>query len=64
VAANRQLRERLRDRLGRDIDLRYPPLIFCTDNAAMIAAAAYFRYDAGLQTDWTLDIDPNARYWE
>jgi hypothetical protein len=64
VAANRLLRERLRERLGPDIDLRYPPLIFCTDNAAMIAAAAYFRYDAGLQTDWTLDIDPNARYWE
>ena len=46
VAANRPLRERLRERLGPDIDLRYPPLILCTDNAAMIAAAAYFRYAA------------------
>jgi hypothetical protein len=64
VAANRPLRERLRERLGPDIDLRYPPLVFCTDNAAMIAAAAFFRYEDGLQTDWSLDIDPNARYWE
>ena len=64
VAANAHLRERLRERLGSDITLRYPPPILCTDNAAMVAAAAYFRYEAGLQHDWTLDIDPNARYVE
>jgi N6-L-threonylcarbamoyladenine synthase len=64
VAANTRLRERLRERLGPDITLRYPPPILCTDNAAMVAAAAYFRYDAGLQQDWTLDIDPNAHYVE
>ena len=64
VAANLRLRERLRERLGPDIQLRYPPPVLCTDNAAMVAAAAYFRYAAGLQSDWTLDIDPNARYVE
>ncbi|MDQ2808787.1 MAG: tRNA (adenosine(37)-N6)-threonylcarbamoyltransferase complex transferase subunit TsaD, partial [Chloroflexota bacterium] len=64
VAANTRLRERLRERLGADVQLRYPPPVLCTDNAAMVAAAAYFRYAAGLQTDWTLDIDPNARYIE
>jgi N6-L-threonylcarbamoyladenine synthase len=64
VAANGLLRERLRERLGPEVDFRYPPLALCTDNAAMIAAAAFFRYNEGLQTDWTLDIDPNARYWE
>lgn len=64
VAANLRLRERLQERLGPDIVLRSPPPILCTDNAAMVAAAAYFRYDAGLQHDWTLDIDPNARYME
>ncbi len=64
VAANLRLRERLRARLGPDIQLRYPSPILCTDNAAMVAAAAYFRYEAGLQHDWTLDIDPNARYVE
>ena len=62
VAANLRLRERLRERLGPAVQLRYPPPVLCTDNAAMVAAAAYFRYAAGLQSDWTLDIDPNARY--
>jgi N6-L-threonylcarbamoyladenine synthase len=64
VAANLRLRARLQERLGPDIVLRFPPPVLCTDNAAMVAAAAYFRYDAGLQHDWTLDIDPNARYME
>ncbi len=64
VAANLRLRERLRERLGPDITLRFPPPSLCTDNAAMVAAAAYFRYDAGLQQGWALDIDPNASYVE
>jgi hypothetical protein len=64
VAANRRLRERLRERLDAGVTLRTPPVILCTDNAAMVGATAYFRYEAGLQDDWTLDIDPNARYVE
>jgi N6-L-threonylcarbamoyladenine synthase len=60
VAANALLRERLGDRLR--VPFRYPPLVLCTDNAAMIAAAAYYRYADSVQHDFTLDIEPNARY--
>ena len=42
---------------------RYPPLVLCTDNAAMIAAAAYYRYADSRQYDFTLDIEPNARFF-
>lgn len=42
VAANRRLRERFKERaMERGWDLRLPALSLCTDNAVMIAAAAY-----------------------
>lgn len=61
VAANSYLREQLAQRLS--MPLRYPPLILCTDNAAMIAAAAYYRYADSRQYDFTFDIEPNARFF-
>jgi N6-L-threonylcarbamoyladenine synthase len=60
VAANSLLREQLEQRLR--IPYRFPPLSLCTDNAAMIAAAAYYRYADSLQHDFTMDIEPNLRY--
>jgi N6-L-threonylcarbamoyladenine synthase len=60
VAANALLRQRLGERLS--IPYRYPPLLLCTDNAAMIAAAAYYRYAESVQHDFTFDIEPNARF--
>ncbi|MDP9373222.1 MAG: tRNA (adenosine(37)-N6)-threonylcarbamoyltransferase complex transferase subunit TsaD [Chloroflexota bacterium] len=57
VAANRPLRERLGRAL--DLPLRYPPLALCTDNAAMVGAAAHHRLRAGAQADWTLDARPS-----
>jgi N6-L-threonylcarbamoyladenine synthase len=60
VAANSALRARLGERLK--IPFRYPPLVLCTDNAAMIAAAAYYRYAESVQRDFSLDIEPNARF--
>ena len=57
----RALREALGERLK--VPFRYPPLVLCTDNAAMIAAAAYYRYANSRQHDFTLDIEPNARFY-
>ncbi|HLA44806.1 MAG TPA: tRNA (adenosine(37)-N6)-threonylcarbamoyltransferase complex transferase subunit TsaD [Aggregatilineales bacterium] len=57
VSANRELRAEFFRRS--DLPLRIPPLPLCTDNAAMIAAAGYFRYKKGDFADFSLDIKPN-----
>jgi N6-L-threonylcarbamoyladenine synthase len=59
VAANARLREELARRAP--VPVRFPPLSLCTDNAAMIAAAAFYRFEAGLQSDWDLDVRPNLK---
>lgn len=59
VAANTRLREELLRRSP--IPVRCPPIALCTDNAAMVAAAAFYRFDSGRQTSWELDVEPNLR---
>jgi N6-L-threonylcarbamoyladenine synthase len=59
VAANTRLREEMARRAS--IPVRYPPVTLCTDNAAMVAAAAYFRFEAGVQSGWDLDVSPNLK---
>ncbi len=59
VAANGPLRELLIRRAP--VPVRYPPITLCTDNAAMIGAAAFYRYVEGLQHDWSLSVVPNLR---
>jgi N6-L-threonylcarbamoyladenine synthase len=56
VSANQRLRTAMVKET--ELPVRYPPLSLCTDNGAMIAAAAYFRQGLGLQSDLTLDVQP------
>jgi N6-L-threonylcarbamoyladenine synthase len=59
VAANLRLRERLAQELQpRGIHLSYPEIAFCTDNAAMIASAAFFHLYRGERHGVDLDIQP------
>ena len=66
VAANQALRVALAERAAKlGIKATFPLPIFCTDNAAMVGAAAYFKLkatkNASLSKDWSLDIRPS---WE
>lgn len=55
VAANKGLRERLEVLCSEnDIDLTVPEIKYCTDNAAMIGAAAYYAYKNGNIADTRL----------
>jgi N6-L-threonylcarbamoyladenine synthase len=56
VSANQLLRRTLLREAG--VPVRYPPLNLCTDNAAMIAAAAHFRYEAGLRSGLEIEAVP------
>lgn len=59
VAANLALRERLAERLrARGIALSQPLVALCTDNAAMIAGAAYFHVALGERSGFDLDVAP------
>jgi len=57
VAANRTLLHTISDRANLPVLCPPPPL--CTDNAAMIAAAGYFRFRAGERSTLALDVEPN-----
>ena len=57
MAANRPLREQMTARMPAPV--RYPPIQLCTDNAAMAAAAGYYRYVSGLRSGLDLDVVPN-----
>jgi N6-L-threonylcarbamoyladenine synthase len=56
VSANQALRQTLRSES--ELPVRYPPLNLCTDNAAMIAAAGHFRFEAGHRSDLDMDVLP------
>jgi N6-L-threonylcarbamoyladenine synthase len=59
VAANLSLRGRLeQELLPLRIRLSYPPIEFCTDNAAMIASAAFFHLRQGESSGFDLDVHP------
>lgn len=60
VAANSQLRATFEARAkSRGREVFFPSRVLSTDNAAMIAAAAYPRLRAGLLADTSLNADPS-----
>lgn len=60
VAANRELRERFTaEALRRGLEIAFPTLALSTDNAAMIAAAAWPRFAAGEFAAANLSADPS-----
>ena len=56
VSANTPLRRAVRE--AAEVPVYALPIAFCTDNAAMIAAAGTRRFEAGERASWALDIRP------
>ncbi len=56
VSANKALRETFLAQ--NEFKVHIPPLKYCTDNAAMIASAGYYRYTLGHTSAWDIDIQP------
>lgn len=63
VGANARLREKMKKRAGeKGIEVFYPPLKLCTDNAAMIASRAFNMVRDGCKaSDITLDGNANLK---
>jgi len=59
VSANGLLREQMTAQLA--VPVRYPPISLCTDNAAMIGAAAYRHFLHGEFSGTALDVTPNLK---
>ncbi|MBX7251084.1 MAG: tRNA (adenosine(37)-N6)-threonylcarbamoyltransferase complex transferase subunit TsaD [Candidatus Promineofilum sp.] len=57
VSANRALRATMRARL--ELPVRVPPPALCTDNAAMIGAAAHFHFIRGRRDSLDFDVVPS-----
>lgn len=64
VAANKGLRTRLDQELAAfpDVELIKAPLNLCGDNAAMIGAAGYEAYRAGIFADLDLNANPSLEF--
>lgn len=62
VAANKHLRQTLVS--NSPFPVIIPPFILCTDNAAMIAACGYYRFQAGKTSGLALDVMPNMKLAE
>lgn len=65
VASNSAFREAMEEACEkRGMKFYRPSPIYCTDNAAMIGAAAYYEYLAGTRSGWDLNAVPNLKLGE
>lgn len=65
VASNSCLRAAMQEACEKEgIELYYPSPVLCTDNAAMIGAAAYYEYIKGVRHDLDLNAVPNLKLGE
>ena len=65
VASNSCLRAKLKDEGSKNgIDILFPDIILCTDNAAMIGSAAYFEFLKGRTASMNLNAVPNLKLGE
>lgn len=65
VASNSALREAMKAACEKEgVFFYYPSPILCTDNAAMIGAAAYYEYINGVRSGLDLNAVPNLRLGE
>lgn len=65
VASNSALRAQMAKACAENgLQFYYPAPILCTDNAAMIGAAAYYEYRKGIRHGWDLNAVPNLKLGE
>lgn len=65
VSANSYIRNEF-DKMAKEenVEIYYPELVLCTDNAAMIAVAGYYEYLKGSRADLSLNAVPNLKISE
>lgn len=56
VSANLALRKAVTSAVNGRVHT--PPIPLCTDNAAMVAACGYWRFQAGQRDGWDMDVAP------
>ena len=65
VASNQTLRNAMEEMCkSKGVEFYHPSPILCTDNAAMIGAAAYYEFIAGKRDGWELNAIPNLKLGE
>ena len=65
MASNSALRSAMEKACAeRDVKFYRPSPILCTDNAAMIGAAGYYDYMAGIRSGLDLNAVPNLKLGE